>query len=474
MRLVQLALLVIVSTTAYAFQGMNYDRLFTKKTLRVDYYHTGTKGEETFSLDRMLEEGDWPGSRTNLVDTLNLGEFVFRVYDMGTGAMVFSRGFSSIFNEWQTTDEAARGVYKTFSETVRLPYPRKAIQLTIARRDKRMVFHELFSTLIDPADPTQINKQSHEKRFLVKPLMRNGDPTQKVDIVILGDGYSRDDMQKFRNDAKRFNDIMFETQPFKARYKDFNVWTVEAESRESGIDVPDKDVWKDNVLGTTYNTFGSARYVLTEDNKAVRDIAGLAPYDFICILVNDTRYGGGGIYNLYATTYTKEEVKGQEWQMDYVYVHEFGHSFAGLGDEYYSSSTAYNDFYLPGIEPWEPNITALTNKSELKWKDMLTPHVVLPTPWEKAQYDSIEALRGKLDRLASDYYEKREPFYKASMNILKTSRYTGMVGAFEGAGYSSKGLYRPAVDCRMFSLSLVDFDPVCSAALKRVIDFYSK
>ncbi len=468
-----LALSIIAVHSGFAFQSATYDRFFTKKTLRVDYYHTGTKGEEKFSLDRVLEEGDWPGSRIHLVDTLNLGEFAFRVYDMGTGALIFSRGFSSIFNEWQTTDEAARGVYKTFSETVRLPYPRKAIQLTIARRDKRMVFHELFSTVIDPEDQTQINKQSREKRFRVNAVMKNGDPTGKVDIVIIGDGYARDDMEKFRNDAKHFNDVMFETQPFKARRKDFNVWAVEAESKESGIDIPDKDIWKDNILGTMYNTFGSARYVLTEDNKTVRDIAALAPYDFICILVNDTRYGGGGIYNLYATTYTKEEVKGQEWQMDYVYVHEFGHSFCGLGDEYYSSSTAYNDFYLPGVEPWEPNITALTNKDGLKWKDMLTPHAVLPTPWEKAQYDSIEAIRGKLDRLAADYYEKREPLYRSSMDVLKTSRYSGMVGAFEGAGYSKTGLYRPSVDCRMFSLSLVDFDPVCSAALKRVIDFYS-
>jgi hypothetical protein len=191
------------------------------------------------------------------------------------------------------------------------------------------------------------------------------------------------------------------------------------------------------------------------------------------ILVNDSRYGGGGIFNLYATTYTRELVKGQEWQSDYMTVHEFGHSFAGLGDEYYTSSTGYIDFYLPGVEPWEPNVTASKDRG-VKWSAMLTPGIDLPTPWEKAAYDSVEALRGKLNRLAPDYYEKRKPYYDTEMNILATSRFKGMVGVFEGAGYASRGLYRPSVNCRMFSLSMADFDPVCTAAVERMIDLYAK
>jgi hypothetical protein len=281
-------------------------------------------------------------------------------------------------------------------------------------------------------------------------------------------------MEKFRKDAKHVNDVMFSTKPFKDRKKEFNVWTLEVESKESGIDIPDKNVWKDNALGSAYNTFGSARYVLTTENKILRTIAAAAPYDFLCILVNDSRYGGGGIYNLYTTTYTGEQTKGQEWQTDYMYVHEFGHSFGGLGDEYYTSPTGYIDFYLPGVEPWEPNVTALNDKSSLKWKSLVTAGLEIPTPWEKTKYDSIEAVRGKLDRLAPDYYEKREPYYRAEMAILKNPVLTGKVGAFEGCGYASKGLYRPSLDCRMFSLSLADFDPVCSASLERVIDFYAR
>lgn len=470
-----LFILCLVACIAVAAQGqVSYDRFFTTKTLRVDYFHTGTKGEETFSLDEVIEEGEWPGSRTNLIDTLNLGEYLARVYDVRTNLLIFSRGYSTIFNEWQTTDEALRGMYRTFSETVRLPYPKNKIQFTIARRNKRMEFQEVWSIQIDPHDPMQVNNAPARYAFTSTRLMGTGKPAEKVDIVIIGDGYAKADMQKFRNDARHFNNVLFGTEPFKSKKSEFNVWIIEAESEDSGIDIPDKNVWKRNVLGSRYSTFGLPRYVLTMENKTLRDIAALVPYDFVCILINDTRYGGGGIYNLYATTYTREQVKGQEWQMDYVYVHEFGHSFGGLGDEYYGSTTAYNEFYPLGVEPWEPNVTALTDKRQLKWRNFVAEGTPLPTPWEKDAYDSLEAERGKLDRLASDYYEKREPILRAQANILRNSAYAGKVGAFEGSGYASKGLYRPAVDCRMFTLSLVDFDPVCSAAIRRVIDFYAK
>lgn len=467
-------ILTVLLSAQLSASSQTYQRFFADKTMRVDYYHTGTKGQETFSLDEVIEEGAWPGSKANLVDTLNLGEYIVRVFDVQTNTMIFSRGFSSIFNEWQTTDEAAAGLYRTFSESVRLPFPKAKIQFTIARRDKRMEFHEVWSIMIDPNAPMQVKKEKNAFAFKANRIMGSGNPANKVDIVIVGDGYAKSDMEKFRKDAKRFNESLFATEPFKSRKSDFNVWTVEAESQESGIDIPDMGVWKDNILGSRYSTFGSARYVLTTENKTLRDIASLAPYDFICILINDSRYGGGGIYNLYATTYTNEQVKGQEWQMDYVYVHEFGHSFGGLGDEYYGSSIAYNDFYMPGVEPWEPNVTALLDKKNVKWQKFADPATAIPTPWEKAKYDSLEAERGKLDRLAADYYDKREPIFKAQKEILSDARFAGKVGAYEGSGYAAKGLYRPALDCRMFSLSLNDFDPVCSEAIKRVIDFYSK
>ncbi len=468
------ALFLVMSLIVAGGSAQQYSRYFGNKTMRVDYYHTGTKGEEYFSLDEVIEEGDWPGSTANLVDTLNLGEYMFRVFDAQSHQLIFSRGFSSIFNEWQTTNEALAGKYRTFSETVRFPFPKRAVQLSIHRRDKQMEYHEVWAISIDPADPLQVNKKPETYPFKVSRLMGTGSPSQRVDIVIVGDGYAKSDMEKFRKDARRFNDVMFSIEPFKSRKNDFNVWLVEAESEDSGIDIPDKETWRRNILGTRYSTFGVPRYVLTTENKTLRNVVAAAPYDFICILVNDTRYGGGGIYNLYATTYTGEQNKGQEWQMDYVYVHEFGHSFAGLGDEYYGSTTAYNDFYSPGVEPWEPNVTALVNPKNLKWKHHIKPGTMLPTPWGKRAYDSLEVERGKLDRLAPDYYAKREPILKAQGEILKDASVAGLVGAFEGAGYASKGLYRPSVDCMMFTLSVSGFDPVCTEALHRVISFYSR
>lgn len=467
-----LGTLILLASAAPA-PADEFRTYFADTTLRVDYFHTGTKGVESFSLDRLTVEGPWAGSLVNLVDTLNLGEFAVRVYDRASSRLIFSRGFSSMFNEWQTTDEALAGIQRTFHESARMPLPRRPVQFTICRRDRQMDYRELFSAVIDPNDPTAVHREKRAPAFPSAKLMHHGDPHRKVDVVIVGDGYAAGEIDRFRKDAKHFNDVMFATEPFRSRKADFNVWTVEAVSAESGIDKPDKNVWKDTPLGTTYNTFGSARYVLTTENRAMREILAAVPYDFVIILVNDDRYGGGGIYNLYTTCYARTDKPGMEWQMEYVYVHEFGHSFGGLGDEYYSSQVSYNEFYPKGVEPWEPNLTALLDPASLKWRDLVEPGTALPTPWDKARYDSLGRERGKLDRLAADYYEKREPLYRAEADILKNHPLAGKVGAFEGAGYVSEGIYRPSVDCRMFTLSLVDFDPVCARAIGRVIDFHS-
>lgn len=466
--------LLFVAALAASHAQPDFHRYFVDRTMRVDYFHSGTKDTDQYALDRVYGEGTWPGSLVNLIDTLNRGESLARVYDLRTGVLLYSRGFSTVFGEWQTTDEAVRGLRKTISETVRFPFPKQPVQLTLSKRDKYSVFHELFSIVIDPNDPTQVVTENRSANAEVLPLMDNGDPHKKVDIVIVGDGYAADDIAKFKADAKHFNDVMFGTSPFKERKADFNVHAVCLPSAESGIDIPDKNVWKNTPLGTMYNTFGSARYVLTEANREMRDALSQVPYDFVCILINDSRYGGGGIYQLYTTTYTIEKNKGQEWQRDYVYVHEFGHSFGGLGDEYYSSSTGYNEFYPEGVEPWEPNVTRLLQAPAVKWSAMASKDLALPTDWGKSAYDSIGTQLSRLDRLAEDYYSKRDPLKKKQEAILTNAALRGKVGAFEGAGYVSTGMYRPSLDCRMFSLSLVDFDPVCRAAIEQQIDFYAK
>ncbi len=458
---------------AHTLAAQSFQTFFSNQTLRVDYYHTGAKGQESFALDQCYAEGEWAGSTTLLIDRLNRGEYQARVFDVATATLVFSRGFSTVFNEWQTTGEAGT-MSRTFHESVLIPMPKNKAQFTICRRDKQMNFREVFSVVIDPNDPTQINRAKRAPKFKATALMQNGPPATKVDIVILGDGYAEKDLPKLRTDAKHFNEVMFATSPFKERKNDFNVWLIEVISPESGIPKPDKNIWKQSALGTIYNTFGSARYVLTTANKALRDAAGQVPYEVINILINDDRYGGGGIYNQYNTTFTTSDQPGQEWQRDYVYVHEFGHSFAGLGDEYYSSQVSYEEFYSKEVEPWEPNVTALLDKENVKWKAFMVAGTPLPTPWEKAEYDSLATVRAKLDRLAPDYYAKREPLIKRQDEILQKTKYAGKVGAFEGSGYEARGLYRPAADCRMFSLSLVDFDPVCRAAIEQVIDSYTK
>lgn len=473
MRKIFLISFLVIIGSAFAQDKSTFDRFFFDKTMRVDYYHTGTKGEEVFSLDKVFEEGPWSGSKVNLLDTLNLGEYFVKVFDKATNLMIYSRGYCTMFNEWQTTDEALAGIRRTFSESVRIPYPTRAVQLTISRRDRQMNFREIFTTVIDPNSP-MVNHEHHQSDFKVVQLMKNGPSDHKVDLLIVGDGYTRSDMEKFRKDVQHFTDVLFNISPFKERKNDFNVWTIEVESKESGIDKPDAGIWKNTALGTSYYTFGTERYVLTDDNRDLRDIASAAPYDFVHILLNDNRYGGGGIFNLYATCFTQSDKPEMAWQMDYVYVHEFGHCFAGLADEYYSSSVAYNEFYPKGIEPWEPNITALLDPKHVKWERLVEKDTPIPTPWGKATHDSLESVRSKLDRKAEDYFAKREEIRKQETDLMRAQKYSGKVGAFEGAGYSSQGLFRPFIDCKMFSLSLVDFDPVCRAAIERMVDFYAK
>ncbi|MDH7514523.1 MAG: M64 family metallopeptidase [Bacteroidota bacterium] len=461
---------IVVST---ATGQVDFNRYFIDRTMRVDYFHTGTKDSEVFALDRVYKEGPWPGSLVNLIDTLNLGEYFLRVYDASTHALIYSRGYCTVFNEWQTTDEALKGIRKTISETVRFPFPKRPVQMTISRRDKFSHFHEIYSVVIDPNDPVQICTEIRHKSPDIINLMDNGDIHRKADILILGDGYTAGEIEKFRRDAEHFNNVMFSTSPFRERRKDFNVRAVWYPSIESGIDRPDVNVWKNTPIGCSYNTFGSERYVLTEANQALRDIASAVPYDFICILINDDRYGGGGIYHLYTTTYTIEKNPNQAWRRDYVYVHEFGHAFGGLADEYYSSSTGYNEFYPEGVEPWEPNITRLFDPTHVKWQNLLTPAIDIPTPWNKENYDSLTARLSRFRVKTSTGTVNIDSMRTVQQSILRNPALLGKVGAFEGAGYLSNGMYRPSLDCRMFTLSLTDFCAVCRSAIERQIDFYA-
>ncbi|RMF58462.1 MAG: peptidase M64, partial [Calditrichaeota bacterium] len=439
-----------LSCSVLSAQTIPFDQFFVNKTLRVDYFHTGTATREIISLDQAYQEGPWAGSRTRLIDTLNLGKYLVRVFDVESNQLIFSRGFSSIYGEWETTGEAKDEIARTFHESVLLPFPKRPVQVVLAKRDRWMHFQDIFSTVIDPASRF-VNREPRSRDFKVLTLLETGPPEKRVDFLLLGDGYTKDELGKFRKDAEHWKRVILQTSPFKENAQRLNIRAIEVVSEDSGIDEPRKNVWKHTALGCSYNSFDSPRYVLTLENKAIRDIASAAPYDFIYILVNSKRYGGGGIYNLYATGMTGVTNPDFDWHVEYMFTHEFGHSFAGLGDEYYSSSVSYEDFYPRGVEPWEPNVTALLDPEHLKWKAFVAPDTPLPTPWPKAKFDSLEAVRATWDRSKPGYYEKWAKLRAEQVKAMQASPYYGKVGAFEGAGYSSRGLYRPGMDCRMFS-----------------------
>jgi len=270
------------------------------RTLRVDYYHTGTAASETFAIDRVVvEPAPWPGNPSRAIDDTNLGKYFFEVIDTATNRVVYSRGFSSIFGEWETTDEA-RAAARTFQESLRFPKPEHAVQVVVKKRDAANLFREVWSTRIDPTDQF-VDTAAPPSPGPVIELLKNGDPATKVDLLILGDGYTAAEQPKFRKDAERLVETLFATEPFKSRKADFNVWGICPPAAESGISRPSTGVHRRSPIGASYDTFGSERYVLTTDNRAFRDAASFAPYDVAEILVNGKTYGGGGIYGLYAT-----------------------------------------------------------------------------------------------------------------------------------------------------------------------------
>jgi hypothetical protein len=450
-----------------------FDADFTGRTMRVDYFHSGTASEEHISLDRVVSDGPWPGSRTRLVDDTNLGKYLFEVIDRSTNRLLYSRGFSSVYGEWETTGEAKK-VWRTFHESLRFPWPKRPVQVTLKKRDAENVFREIWAAPVDPNSRFVVSADL-EPRGRVWTLFENGPPAEKADLLILGDGYTTAEMEKFHTDAKRLVDALFGEEPFRSRKADFNVRALDLPSAQSGVIRPHAGVFRRPALSTHYSTFDSERYILTYDNRTLRDAASAAPYDFLAILVNERTYGGGGIFNNQTTAAADNAYA------VYLFIHEFGHNFGGLGDEYFTSDVAYETGAAEKPEPWEPNLTALHDPVHLKWKDLVESDTPLPTPWDKEAFEkqsrAYQERRRKL-RASGAAEEEMEKLFReveaAETRLLAGMKYSGRVGAFEGAGYESKGLYRPRTDCIMFSRDKVGFCPVCRRAIERVIDQYSR
>ena len=451
----------------------SYDRYFAANTMRVDYFHSGGLGSEIVSLDQVVSDGPWPGSRTRLVDDTNLGKYLFEVVDRETNRVLYSRGFASIYGEWETTPESKQ-VHRTFHESLRFPWPRAAVQVVLKKRDSQNSFHEFWSTVVDP-DSRFVNRADRKAAGTVWTLFESGSPAEKVDLLLIGEGYTAAQLPKFHADATRLVDALFAVEPFKSRKSDFNVRGLDLPSEESGVNRPQAKSFRRTPLSVEYNIFDSERYMLTYDNRAVRDIAAAAPYEFLEILANETQYGGGGIFNLQATAAVDTGFA------NYVFVHEFGHHFAGLADEYYTSDVAYETGAAEHPEPWEPNITALRDPAKLKWRDLVEPGTPLPTPWDKDAYETksreVQAERREL-RAKGVPESEIDAHFRDQMawesKFLGSMTFSGKIGAFEGAGYETKGLYRPEADCIMFTRDPVGFCRVCRRAISRIIDEYSR
>jgi hypothetical protein len=477
--------LCLLSLANVALADSFSDR-FEDVTLRIDYNHTGNSTEEIVSLDQMWRQGTWAGSRTRLIDELNLGRYYAKAFDAESGDLVWSRGFDSYFGEWKTTDKAGAGQRRTYHESALMPYPKMPVVFTLEARQKDNSLLEVFRMDVDPAD-WRIRRDALPEGVTVYETAVHGDSHSRVDIAIVGDGYTADEADKFAADAERFAKAMLEHEPYKSMADNFNIWGVLKPSQETGCDEPSRGIHRNTALGSTFDSLDSERYLLTEDNRAIRDVAAHAPYDVLYIMVNHERYGGGGIYNLFCT-FTSDNV----WS-EYVFLHEFGHSFAGLADEYYSSSTAYNDFYPAGNEPNERNITALHDPAEVKWKALLSEGTPLPTAWDKSNFDKMDAdyqvkrqsVNNRIAELMTSGADESEvEKAKAEGERLSVEAQTkidawfdrnatqGKVGAFEGAGYSSEGLFRSQLDCIMFTKGIKSFCAACDRGIHEITERY--
>lgn len=478
-----LVFLILLSSFAYSQESINFYDYFIDRTMRIDYYHTGNAEEEIITIDRIYMGGVWAGSKKNLIDRFNNGRYYLKVYDLDSGKLIFSKGFDSYFGEYKTTEPAIKGKKRTYHESVLVPFPKNKIKFELEVRGRDFILSPLFSEVIDP-DDIFIIREKPRKDIEIIEVLKNGKPENMVDMVIIAEGYTRNQREKLLKDLEKFKKTFFSQEPYKSLVNKFNINCVFKPSEESGCDEPSHGIFKNTTIGTTFDSLAIERYLLTEDNKTLREIAGVVPYDTILIMVNHKRYGGGGIYNLFCVFTTDNQ-----W-FEYLLLHEFGHSFAGLADEYYTSTVAYNEFYPKGIEPTEPNITAMLNPENLKWKNLLSENIQIPTPWEKEEFDKMDlelqkirneinskiakmkrekAPKSEIEKLEEEAEKLSKEHAKKIDEFLSESKYRGKVGAFEGAGYSSRGLFRPMLDCIMFSKGRKPYCKVCERAIMDVI-----
>lgn len=404
---------------------INFENYFTASTLRIDYYMAGDYSSTTVYLRQIRKEPFWGGNLKNLIDRMNLGSYRYMAMDSATGKIIYLRGFCTLFQEWQGTEEA-KSLMRAFEQTAVLPFPLHTILFEIDIRSvKTGRFEKLFTTYINPGSYFIKREKPHQIPF--EPILETGEPANRIDMAFIAEGYTEEEMPKFLKDARRITDYIFTVKPYSDYKNKFNIYAIESPSDESGVTVPGRNVYINTNAGSSFYTFNMDRYMTSQNTFEVYNIAANVPYDIIFLLVNSSRYGGGGFFNHFG------ESTVDNYLSEIVTIHELGHTFAGLADEYYTSDVTYSDFYKLDVEPWEPNITTNVNFDQ-KWRQMIPKGTPLPTP--------------------------------------RTDEYKETVGMFEGGGYVGKGVYSPMMNCRMKSNDAKEFCPVCEEAIKKMIPFY--
>lgn len=414
-----LVLLLMMALSAQA----QFEEYFSDKTLRFDYYHCGNYNEQEYFFDELKEEPYWAGSRVSLIDNTGYGVQMFKIIDKASGKEIYSRSFCTLFNEWQTIEEALQ-IRKAMPEAIVFPYPKNPVRIELYARNRKGSFEKKLEQDIDP-DSYFIRKFTPQYETI--EVAYNGPSANQVDLVLIPEGYSASEKEKFTEACQKFAGEFFSYSPYKENASRFNIRAVWAPSMESGVTLPGEHIWRNTVAKAQFYTFGSERYQMIEDFQGLRDIAAHVPYDHIYVLSNTQKYGGGGIYNFYGISAAHHPT-----QTGKIYVHEFGHVLLGLGDEYIGN-TSYNDMYPPDVEPWEENLTTRTNLASKDWEKMIAPSTPVPTP--------------------------------------VTEKYANTIGIYEGGGYVSKGVFRPYPTCLMKEFSTDQFCPVCSHAIQKQIDF---
>lgn len=403
-----------------------FEEFFFDRTMRFDYQHAGDHASEHYYFNGLKAEPYWGGSRHSLVDTTGLGNQFFRIVDLASEREIYSRGYCTLFNEWQSTPEA-QTAQRAYPESVIFPYPKHPCRIEFYGRDAKGRFVLKYKQDIDPESYWV---EQFTPRYECFDVAYHGNHSTRVDIVVLPEGYSAGERAKFEEACQKFADAMFAYAPYDRLKERFNIRAVWAPSEDSGVTIPGERVWRNTACDANFTTFDSERYQTVADQQRLRDLAAHVPYDYIYVLSNTQKYGGGGIFNFYGISAAHNPgFTGK------IYIHEFGHLLMGLGDEYVGN-TAYDEtMYSLKIEPWEPNITSLVDFEKKQiWQSLLEDGTPVPTP-------TTEAYRDK-------------------------------VGVYEGAGYLSKGMYRPMQNCLMNSFRGVEsFCPVCQKNIEQYVNW---